>query len=290
LVLAGPAGCGKSFLQSQIITPLLGGRIARPFRYMAGRTEFNVDLFSAEHLSIEDESPSRDPQSRRRLGSQIKSMLFSKVQSCHPKGRTPIHLTPIWAMTLSVNEEPENLMVLPSLEESLADKIIILKCSKPTPPAYPGTEEMHALIAMVNNELPALAYHLDRLGIPPEFAEPRTGLRSFHNSEILEELNGLSPEAKLDQIITASILQNSTSWRGKSLELEAILTRSDSPWEHEAQRLLYYSSACGVLLGRLAASMPDRYRKKTIRGEHIWEIGPELSKIPESPTKESCPF
>lgn len=290
LVLAGPAGCGKSFLQGQIITPLLGGRIVRPYRYMAGGTDFNADLFSAEHLSIEDESPSRDLQSRRRLGSQIKSMLFSKVQSCHPKGRTPIHLAPIWAMTLSVNEEPENLMVLPPLDESLADKIIILKCRKPTPPTYPAPDEMHALIAMVNNELPALAYYLDQLGIPPEFAEPRTGLRSFHNGEILEALNGLSPEAKLDQIITASILQSSTSWRGKALELETILTRSDSPWRHEAQRLFHFNTACGVYLARLAASMPDRYRKKTIRGDGIWEIGPELSKIPDSPTDEPWPF
>lgn len=271
LVLAGPAGCGKSFLQSKIITPLLGGRIARPYRYMNGGTEFNAELFAAEHLSIEDESPARDLASRRALGNHVKSMLFSAVQQCHPKGRTPINITPIWAMSLSVNQEPENLMVLPPIDETLADKLIILKCRKPEPP--PGhPEEMQALLLMVDRELPALAHYLDTLTIPPDYAEPRTGLRHFHNPEIVDALQGLSPEAKLDQLITAAFFQDSTEWEGKALELETALTRWDSPWRHEAQRLFSYNTACGVYLARLAAAMPDRYRKRVLHGEHRWLI------------------
>lgn len=271
LVLAGPAGCGKSFLQSRIITPLLGGRIARPYRYMHGGTEFNAELFGAEHLSIEDESPARDLASRRALGNHVKSMLFSAVQQCHPKGRTPINITPIWGMSLSVNEEPENLMVLPPIDETLADKLIILKCRKPEPP--PGhPEEMQALLRMVERELPAFAHYLDTLSIPPDYAEPRTGLRHYHNPEIVEALQGLSPEAKLDQLITAAFLQDSSEWEGKALELETALTCWDSPWRHEAQRLFTFNTACGVYLARLAVAMPDRYRKRTLHGEHRWLI------------------
>ncbi len=280
LVLAGPAGCGKSFLQSKIITPLLGGRIARPYRYMHGGTEFNAELFAAEHLSIEDESPARDLASRRALGNHVKSMLFSAVQSCHPKGRTPINITPIWAMSLSVNEEPENLMVLPPIDETLADKLIILKCRKPDPP--PGhSEEMQALLRMVDRELPAFAHYLDTLSIPPDYAEPRTGLRHYHNPEIVEALQGLSPEAKLDQLITAAFFQDSTEWEGKSLELETALTRWESPWRHEAQRLFSYNTACGVYLSRLATAMPDRYRKRIVHGDPRWRI--LAPKSPPSP-------
>jgi hypothetical protein len=271
LVLAGPRGCGKSFLQSKIITPLLGGRIARPYRYMHGGTEFNAELFAAEHLCIEDESPARDLHSRRTLGNHVKSMLFAAVQSCHPKGRTPINITPIWAMSLSVNEEPENLMVLPPIDDALTDKLIILKCRKPEPP--PGhPEEMQALLMMAKRELPAFANYLDTLPIPHDYTEPRTGLIHYHNPEILEVLQGLSPEAKLDQLVTAAFFQDSTEWEGKALELETALTRRDSPWQHEAQRLFTFNTACGVYLARLAAAMPDRYRKRTIHGEHRWRI------------------
>jgi hypothetical protein len=271
LVLAGPRGCGKSFVQSRIITPLLGGRTSRPYRYMAGGTEFNAELFAAEHLCIEDESPARDLHSRRTLGSHIKSMLFSAVQSCHPKGRTAIPLTPIWAMSLSVNEEPENLMVLPPIDDALADKLIILKCQKPNPPAgHP--EEMRALLMMVERELPAFANYLDMLTIPPDYAEPRTGLRHYHNPEIAEALQGLSPEAKLDQLVTAALFQNSNEWEGKALELEIALTRWDSSGRYEAQKLFSYNSACGVYLARLVKSKPDRYRKRVVHGCTLWGI------------------
>jgi len=250
---------------------------------MAGGTEFNAELFAAEHLSIEDESPARDLASRRALGNHIKSMLFSAVQSCHPKGRTAIHLTPIWAMSLSVNEEPENLMVLPPLDEALVDKIIILKCRKPEPP--PGhPEEMQALLLMVDRELPAFAHFLDTLTIPPDYAEPRTGLRHYHNPEIVEALQGLSPEAKLDQLITIAFFQDSTEWEGKALELETALTRWDAPWRHETQRLFTFNTACGVYLARLATAMPDRYQKRTLHGEHRW-----LIRAPKCPPDTTQP-
>ena len=55
LVLAGPKNCGKSLFQD-IVTELLGGRTGRPFSYMSGKTDFNSELFGAEHLVIADEN------------------------------------------------------------------------------------------------------------------------------------------------------------------------------------------------------------------------------------------
>ena len=36
-------------------------------------------------------------------------------------------LKPFWRMSISCNEEPENLMILTPMDDSLADKMIILK-------------------------------------------------------------------------------------------------------------------------------------------------------------------
>ena len=36
-------------------------------------------------------------------------------------------LTPFWRLTMSMNEEPEDLMVLPPFDEGIADKIILVK-------------------------------------------------------------------------------------------------------------------------------------------------------------------
>ncbi len=46
-VVAGPRDCGKSVLQNLIITPALGGRMAKPYQFMSGATPFNSNLFEA---------------------------------------------------------------------------------------------------------------------------------------------------------------------------------------------------------------------------------------------------
>src|SRR5262249_55665202 len=75
LTLAGPSDCGKSLLQN-IFTLMLGGRSAKPHRYMSGITPFNGELFEAEaeHLMIEDEEASTDIRARRNFGAKIKDI------------------------------------------------------------------------------------------------------------------------------------------------------------------------------------------------------------------------
>lgn len=55
--LCGEHDCGKSFVQHYIITPLLGGREAYPYKYLNGDTQFNSELFASEHLVMDDDVP-----------------------------------------------------------------------------------------------------------------------------------------------------------------------------------------------------------------------------------------
>ena len=71
LALVGEKHAAKSLTQA-IITELLGGRCARPYQAMLGNTAFNADWFEAEHLCIEDEAPSTELRTRRKLGVGIK--------------------------------------------------------------------------------------------------------------------------------------------------------------------------------------------------------------------------
>ena len=121
LVLAGPHDCGKSLLQ-MLITVILGGRPGKPYRYMCGETPFNSELFGCEHWVIEDEPASTRPGSRRHFGARIKDFCVNEFLSCHPKGRSAISLPPFRRLSISVNEESQNLSILPPMDESLADK------------------------------------------------------------------------------------------------------------------------------------------------------------------------
>ena len=86
---------------------------AKPYLYMTGKTTFNADLFGAEHLMVEDEAESIDIRARRYFGAKIKEIAVNVDQHCHGKGKTALTLTPVWRMTLSLNDEPERMQVLP---------------------------------------------------------------------------------------------------------------------------------------------------------------------------------
>jgi hypothetical protein len=271
LALVGPAACGKSFVQAQVITKLLGGRIAKPYRYMSGATEFNGDLFAAEHLCISDEAPGRDIHSRRSLGSHIKSMLFDIDQSCHPKNRQAITLRPIWAMSISLNDEPENLQVLPPLDPSLMDKLIILRCVRHTLP-WPGPE-IQVLREIIDTELSQFAHYLDGLTVPEHLVEPRCGLKAYQHPAILEELMQLSPEHQLIGLIDTAIFENEfLTWRGTAADLETVLR--DSKYSREADRLFRFNTACGVYLARLHEQDPERFKRTKSKNKIRWAITP----------------
>lgn len=273
LGLAGPRNCGKSLLQL-LITEILGSRAAKPYRYMSGRTDFNGDLFGAEHLAIEDEHSSTDLRARRHLGAQIKQLTVNKIQSCHDKGRRAISLAPFWRVSISVNDEPEAMMVLPPMsdseQDSLSDKLFLLRALKAEMP-MPTKEqaEQEAFWQTLVSELPAFIYFLDRYKIPENLRDGRFGIKTWHHPKLLAALDTLAPETRLralvDEVIFRDAFLDGTDtkiakapiiWKGTSEQLERRLLASD--FKTEAQRLLSFPNATGTYLGRLAAKPTAR--------------------------------
>jgi hypothetical protein len=289
LVLAGEHDCGKSLLQN-IITEIFGGRVAKPFRYMSGGSAFNGELFCAEHLAIEDEFASTNIAARRKLGASIKEFTVNQVQSCHPKQRQAISLEPFWRVTISVNSEPENLMILPPLEESLSDKIMLLKaCKKPMPMPTTTPAERKTFWDKLLAELPAFLDYLCKLEIPQDLRSARFGIREFHHPELLEAIDGLAPETRLLSLIDTAIfgdtqighlaVKPTEEWAGTAERLESTL-RSHSETHDEATRLLNWPNATGTYLGRLAKKCPKRVQSVRTSHRREWRILPALASPP----------
>jgi len=265
LVIAGEAGCGKSLLQN-IITEILGGRSAKPYQYMTGATSFNSDLFGAEHLMIEDEAASSDNRTRRKFANEIKGMTVNETNRCHSKGKNAVVFRPIWRLSITVNDEPEHLMVLPPLDDSLRDKIIMLRAYKQQLPTT-GNEERAAFRQAISDELPGFLYWLEEWKIPDDLVSPRFGITDFQHPYLLEAINELSPEIKLWNMVQRHVLGKKEEWKGTAAELENSLSEKCSP--REVNRVLYWDNACGVLLGRLEKQKPSLVhsdRSKTSRG------------------------
>ncbi len=278
LVLAGPPACGKSLLQN-LITRMLGGRSAKPYQYMTGGTQFNSELFHAEHLMIEDETASFDLRVRRQLGANLKSFVVNESQRCHPKNRPALTLLPFWRVSITLNDEAESLMVLPPLDESLQDKMMLLRAFKAEMPMPTETlEQWAAFMQLLSAELPFfVGYLLKQWHVPAEMRCNRYGVTHYHHPELLQMMSVLAPETKLLELIDTELWREVAiveAWEGKASDLEAKLCAPGSKVAHEARKLMLYNSACGQYLGRLERMYPDRVSSRKLKGHTLWQLQP----------------
>lgn len=293
MVFVGPHGCGKSLIQ-KLITLILGGRAAKPYQFMSNGSPFNSDLFGAEHLMIEDEQPSTDIRSRRNFGAQIKNITVNEVQRLHGKHRDAITLSPFWRLTISLNDEPENVMVLPPIDDSLEDKLIIFRAHRGTLPMPTETmEQRKAFWNQLVSELPAFLDYLTKWEIPQELRNNRFGVGHYHHPEILRILNDLAPELRLLNLIDECYFSHADmSFTAPKMtdgylkqtaeQIERRLTDSASVSCREARNLLSWNSATGTYLGRLAKAYPHRVQGARTSESRVWHLYPPTITTPQA--------
>jgi len=279
LVIAGPPRCGKSLCQA-LITELIGGREAKPFAAMTGKTDFNSELFGSEHLMIEDEAASADPRVRKTFAHEIKKIAVNRAQRCHKKNREAITLFPLWRLTITLNDDAGSLQVLPQFEDGIRDKLTLLKAKPfkmPVDTSQPAGEEL--LWKTLTGELPAFVHYLlNEYKIPIDWIDSRCGVRAYHNPDLLEMIDSTSDEYKLLELIDGieDLFEVGATepWEGRAAELEERLI---DRYNVTARRLFSYSSACGQLLGLLKGKT-DRVTSRKLEGHTVWKVTPPPSK------------
>lgn len=258
LVFAGPHDCGKSLGQN-LITEILGGRVCKPYDYLIGESNFNASFFACEHWEIEDEASSTDIRTRRHFGAMLKNALVNQVQHFRAMYRDGISATPFLRMTMSVNDNPESLMVLPPIEDDIKDKIILLQATKVTiPGSDKDPERRNKFWKRLIREIPAFLYEMEEWQIPDDIRSTRFGVQAWHNPALVKEVDQLSPEWQLLNLIdtVAFFPLGAENFWGTALEVERALREADK--SGEVSRLLKFSSACGVYLSRLAKKCKER--------------------------------
>ena len=273
LAIAGPADCGKSLLQN-LITEILGGRCAKASAFMMGKTTFNGDLFEAEHLMLEDEHMSTRIGDRLAFGAAIKNLCVNQTHACHHKHRQAITLRPFWRVTISLNDDPEALMVLPPLDAHIADKITILKASRFEMPMETCTiAERENFWNTLITELSAfVAWLISDFQLPPSLIDRRYGVSTWHHPKLKDTVSELAPERLLLQLIDDAVFNDSCNeWQGTSAQLRAELLQQPAVAK-EARRLLSWPNACGTYLGRLEIDCPERVRQQRTAKERLWVL------------------
>jgi hypothetical protein len=273
LVMAGPRNSGKTLVQL-IMTKVLGGRVGHPYQHMTGMTSFNSDLFGCEHLSIDDECGSTEFKSRQKLTAQFKMITAAGSQHCHAKGEPALTLTPFWRLTVSVNDDPESLLVLPLIREDLADKVMLFKIEHHTMHMPTSTnEERDAFWNQLMADLPHWLHHLTQWEIPAELKANRFGVKHYHHTEIMDAIEGLSPEMKLYDLLKDRFARCLEGWRGTASELETLLAGDTASTRYEARKIFTFNHACARYLERLSKKHPAIVmRDGREHDRHYWKI------------------
>jgi hypothetical protein len=282
IVFAGPIDSGKSGLQNLIITPLLGGRVARPYAFIVGRTDFNEEWFESEHLMLEDETPPRDYETQQLVAAGLKSLSANDDQWCHGKGKKAVTLPPFWRVSVSVNDNPEALRVLPINDPALKDKMIVLK-------AYPdATKELvnslggqDAFAGAIRAELPHILYDLlNVFEIPDELRDTRYDMKAYQNEEILEAVEETAPHIYLLEFMRKTLYSGVKDLFKTALEIHQDLDLKDMrPPPGVAPK---HPNTLGKYLSSIAEMGTGEVVKKKTKGENGYilnfpEIGRQMS-------------
>lgn len=269
LALAGQPDCGKSFFQT-LVTMLLGGRKSDPYLWMVGKSNFNDDLAESEHLMMEDKQPFRDAKSRNDFAAKIKQLTVSSETPVHGKNKKQFVAPCYRRMTLTLNNDPDSITILPMLSPGVTDKMILVNCSKANMlPDYPEN------LARFERELPAfIHYLLSDFDIPENIRSTRFGVTYFLNPDLVEMLQDYEPHLRLLEVIDGTFFANGQTEPVKMQPGEIQMRLKDGPLGDLARQLITYSSALGQLLARLALQNPSRFRSGKSNGQRRWTINP----------------
>ena len=258
LVMAGERNAGKSLI-AFIVQQCLGGRASNPMKTWSGKTLWNDDLLRAELLLIDDSEASTDIRARKSLGANFKESIYGGNIKIQTRGKTAMDMRPVWRVMICCNETPENLAVIPPLEEGIEDKIILLKVKKiETPMPAQSVDEKAAFSQALKAELPAFVHSLLSLVTPDHLQDDRDGVTAWKDAELLNAINEISPEHRLECLLILALDKGAMNiLRGESefmsaAEIQAALTNRDNPAHDQAKGLLNHSSACGRILSTLA--------------------------------------
>jgi hypothetical protein len=272
LAMAGEHKSGKS-LTAKLMVKTMGYKFAQPYAWMIGQDNFNEEISEATILLIDDENANTTHKGRLEFGAKIKQIVAvpgARIRGLHQKATT---LLPIWRLVICLNTEPDRIMVLPSLDDDIRDKLLILRAfKKPTPMPSDTQKEQRAFMAVLEAELPAFVHYLLNEFTMPEHLTDRFGVSAWCHPEIERSLSDVAPEAVVDEFIERYFKKNNeTLWSGTAAELRTLLL-TQAGLTYQEQDDVEKSTWLGRRLGKLVDRYPEFYEEKRTNQSRIYTV------------------
>lgn len=277
LVVSGSSGLGKTFLVD-LLAECFGGRRAQPAQYAKGGTGFNNDLIAKELQVLDDDGLGDSYKERKEMGDLMKRIVAVRDQRCHPKGKDAIMVRVFWRLIYCLNDEAENLQVLPPLERGVQDKLMMLKATG----ALLDEAEEHRprqenWLMLLEEVTWFIRWVIDEFEPDQTLLDARFGMKAWHHPDLVEGVDSFAPEFRLLDMIGMRVeaFDKHGEWTGTARELEVLLKMDGTVTTREACELLRSPGSIGKYLGKLSAKRPEavqRLKKDSQLKVYRWRV------------------
>lgn len=185
LVIAGGAGQGKTFLNRCIIGGAMGGSIDAS-SLLQGESNFNKQACEVAIWRIDDGTSQATASGAMRFAETLKRHVANPTAQYHPKFRDALELPWMGRIVITCNTDPDSLSIIPALDNTMKDKVILLKFRDDWKPSFSTKNEENE--ERVAAELPYFLRWLHDWETPDACRDPhnpRYGIKAIHHPEML---------------------------------------------------------------------------------------------------------
>jgi hypothetical protein len=169
----GPVNTGKTLLSVRVVGGALGG-YSEASDFLSGATNFNRELIEMPLWCIDDGTLNSDAGSHQKFSEIIKRTVANPSFSYHPKFHDQQRAEWRGRVIVTLNSDATSVRMIPNLDASLEDKVIILKFADQKM-AFPADVE-----AIIARELPFFLRWLIDWEVPARIVgENRFGIKAF---------------------------------------------------------------------------------------------------------------
>ena len=272
LFIAGSVGVGKTFLNRCIFKKMFGGS-EDASKYITGKDQFNSFLVGCPHWALDDATLSSEVSKKEFYSQMIKSAVANEgviMRGMHREG----FLAP-WRgrLTVTMNDDPDSLKMLPHTDISNKDKLMILHARKVEIAA-----ENWITDEQVDVEMPRFAAFLRDMPVDEKIWGGRFGVQPYLDPELVSAAESIGPTAGTREILEIWIQEyftqypDKTEWIGNATELDQAVscnaslermlhrqTKRTSDLQHDLRKI--HNQACAWL-----------EEARTPNGTRIWRI------------------
>jgi hypothetical protein len=187
VIMVGAPGTGKTLVSTRIVGAMLGGH-RDASKFLLGQTQFGGEMYSAPVWTVDDASSGIDISALRKFTERLKAAVANVRFESHVKFQTPTQIEWRGRVICTFNSDFESIRGLPDLNQSVADKVIILRVRSKNDDGF-HFGDSSAMEAQISRELPHFCRYILNREIDVE-KSPRYGITAYHEGQLLNNLHG----------------------------------------------------------------------------------------------------